>query len=98
MRPRWLIALVLILALALCGSVVAGPKCPQYGDPDIYEGMRPKDESPRARLLEAASLQVVIIDLPYLGRIFVVQQERDNRQLKMPTRFSAVSGKKLIHK
>jgi hypothetical protein len=98
MRARWLIALVLILALALCGSVVAGPKCPQYGDPDIYEGMRPKGETPRARLLEAESLRVVIIDLPYLGRIFVVQQERDNRQFKVSTRFSAVLGKEFIRR
>jgi hypothetical protein len=98
MKPKWLIALALVLVLAFSGSAVAGPKNPNYGDPDIYEGMRPKDETPQFRFLETVSSQVLILNLPYVARIVVVNQERDERQIRVPTRVPAVSGKRRFHK
>ena len=98
MKPKWLIALALVLVLALSGGLTAGPKNPNYGDPDIYEGMRPRDETPQFRLLESVSSQVLILNLPYVARIVVVHQERDESQVRVRTRVPAVSGKRWFRK
>lgn len=51
MTLKWLVALVIVLALALSSSVVAGPhKRPADGDPDIYEGTLARVNSPREQM------------------------------------------------
>jgi hypothetical protein len=41
MRLVWLVALVVVLALVVATTVVAGPTRPWGGDPDIWERSKP---------------------------------------------------------
>ena len=91
MRPKWLVALAVVLAIVICGSVVAGPRRPQdSGDPDIYEGARPRDGSPRERLI-ADQTTIVTIDIPFCRGLIFVRQERTLRLNTSLERVSATS-------
>jgi hypothetical protein len=91
MRPKWLVALAVVLAIVVCGSVVAGPRRPQEsGDPDIYEGARPRDGAPRERLV-ADQTVVITIDIPFCHRLIYVTQERTLRLNTSLDRVSATS-------
>lgn len=91
MRPKWLIALAVVLAIVLCGSVVAGPRRPQdFGDPDIYEGARPRDGAPRERLVTDQTT-VITVDIPFCHKLIFVRQERTLRLNTSLERVSATS-------
>jgi hypothetical protein len=91
MRPKWLIALAVVLAIVLCGSVVAGPRRPrESGDPDIYEGARPRDGAPRERLV-GDQTTVITITVPFYHKLIYVRQERELRLNTSLERVSATS-------
>lgn len=98
MRPKWVIALAVVLAVMLCGSVAAGPKAPKYGgDPDIYEGARPKDKAPREVIAEDPAT-CFTVDLPFGYRLTYSTQERTLRLFTVPGKVSATSGSALFSK
>jgi hypothetical protein len=72
MKPLWVIALAVVLALVWCGGVVAGPKRPQWGDPDIVEGMRVRGTSVSVRIVDSWTVP------PYVG--FNVNYSRLSQQ------------------
>jgi hypothetical protein len=95
-QRKWLILLTLLLAMAWCGSVVAGPKYPSYGDPDIVEGTRPHDGS-SPRLLSGISDEPLVIEIPFLGRVvFGRQVQRDDQLRKKAERLPAACRKDRI--
>jgi hypothetical protein len=89
---RLCILLSLLLALVLCGGVVAGPKYPNYGDPDIVEGMRAKDGPSQTQLCYAPEMQLVV-DIPLLGRVWINWQEQRDQLRKMAERLPAAFKK-----
>jgi hypothetical protein len=56
MKRRWFIALAIVLALASCGSVAAGPKRPVWGDPDIIEGMKARGTPTPVKVVETPGI------------------------------------------
>jgi hypothetical protein len=98
MKPTWVIALAVVLAVLLFGSVTAGPKIPKYGgDPDIYEGARPKDKAPREVIADDPGT-CVTVDLPFGYRLVYTRQERTLRVFTVPGKVSATSGRSLFSK
>ncbi len=92
MKMRLCILLFLLLALAVCGGVVAGPKYPNFGDPDIVEGMRPRDGNSQMQLCCSPETQLVV-DIPLLGRVFINWQEQRDQLRKMAERLPAAFSK-----
>jgi hypothetical protein len=86
MTPRWLIALAVVLALAFCGSALAGPKSPYWGDPDIFEGTRPKGWIPREQIAEDAGPILIVLDVPIYHRYIQVRREQEPRLDPVPMR------------
>lgn len=86
MKPRHLVVFAVILAIVLCGSVVAGPKRPyDSGDPDIYEGARPRDRAPRERLVSDSST-CLIIEIPFCHSLICLRWECTRKPEKIPGR------------
>lgn len=92
MKVRLCILLFLLLALVVCGGVVAGPKYPSFGDPDIVEGMRPRDGGSQIQLCYSPETQLVV-DIPLLGRVFINWQEQRDQLRKMAERLPAAFTK-----
>ena len=91
-KIRLCILLSLLLALMLCGGVVAGPKYPNYGDPDIVEGIRTRDGSSQAQLISSPGTQLVV-DIPLLGRVCINWREQRDQLRKMAERLPAAFKK-----
>jgi hypothetical protein len=83
---------VLLLALVCCGLVMAGPSYPNYGDPDIYEGVR-KNDGGYHRQLGSGDEPDLVIDVPFLGRLVINWQEQGNHLRKMAERLPAALNK-----
>ena len=92
MKIQFCILLLLLLALVLCNGVVAGPKYPNFGDPDIVEGMRPRDGGSQVELCCSPGVQIVV-DIPLLGRVFINWQEQRDQLRKMAERLPAAFKK-----
>ena len=60
MKPMRLIALAVMFALVFCGVVIAGPKQPSYGDPDIVDTSTPKRDARTYQMLESAESPLII--------------------------------------
>jgi hypothetical protein len=84
-KNRLCILVSLLLAIALCGGVVAGPKHPTYGDPDIVEGIRSKDEPSQTEFCSSPET-LMVVDIPLLGRVFINWQEQRDQLRKMAER------------
>jgi hypothetical protein len=80
LKLKWPILLTLLIALMWCGGVVAGPKYPSYGDPDIVEGSRHRDK-PSPRLLSGTPEGPLVIEIPFLGKI-VLERQGQREQLR----------------
>jgi hypothetical protein len=91
-KTRLCILLSLLLALVLCGGVVAGPKYPNYGDPDIVEGIRAKDGASQVELTASPETQLVV-DIPLLGRVCINWREQRDQLRKMAERLPAAFKK-----
>jgi hypothetical protein len=91
-KIRLCILLSLLLALVLCGGVVAGPKYPNYGDPDIVEGMRSRDGPSQMQFCCSPGTRLVV-DIPLLGRVWVNWQEQRDQLRKMAERLPAAFKK-----
>ena len=94
MTPKWLVAFVVVLAVAFCGSALAGPKF--CGDPDIFEGIRSRDPIPREQISGDAGTHLIVVDVPIYHWFIRVQRESDQRLDPVPRRNSAVSSKTRI--
>ena len=94
MTPKRLIAFAVVLTLAFCGSVLAGPKF--WGDPDIFEGIKPKDHTPREQISGDAGPSLIVIDVPIYHRLIQIQRESQQRRDPVPRRISAVTNKTRI--
>ena len=92
LKTRLCILMALLLALVWCGGVEAGPKFPNYGDPDIVEGVRVKDGASQWQLNSPPQMQTVI-DIPLLGRIVISWQEQRYHLRKMAERLPAALKK-----
>lgn len=92
MKIRLCIMLFLLLALVLCSGVAAGPKYPSFGDPDIVEGMRPRDGDSLMQLCCSSGTQLVV-DIPLLGRVFINWEEQRDQLRKMAERLPAALKK-----
>ena len=82
--------IALLLALVWCGGVAAGPKAPNYGDPDIYEGIRTNSGGSQCELTGSPTTQMVF-DVPLLGRVAISWQEQSLNLRKMAERLPAAS-------
>jgi len=91
-KTRLCILVSLLLTLVLCGGVVAGPKYPNFGDPDIVEGIRAKDGPSEVQLTASPGTQLVV-DIPLLGRVWVNWQEQRDQLRKMAERLPAAFKK-----
>jgi hypothetical protein len=98
MTPRWLIAFAVVLALMFCGSALAGPKNPYWGDPEIFEGVRPKDRIIHEKVSGEGGLHLIVVDVPIYRKYIQVRHERTQRLDKVPIlgRNSAASKRILI--
>jgi hypothetical protein len=96
MTPKWLIAFAVVLALVFSGSALAGPKAPYWGDPDIFEGIRPKDQIPREQMSGDTGPDLIVIDVPIYHRFIQVQRERERRLDPVPRRIPAACSKTRI--
>jgi hypothetical protein len=76
----------------MCGSVVAGPKRPVWGDPDIVEGMRANGGPSQMQLWASPDTQLVV-DIPLLGRVWFNWQEQRDQLRKMAERLPAALKK-----
>jgi hypothetical protein len=90
LKLRLCILIALLLALVCCGGVVAGPKHPNYGDPDIYEGVR-TNNGPLLDQLGVPDEPDLVIEIPWLGRIVIKRQEQDYHLRKTAERLPAAS-------
>ena len=87
-KIRLCILLSLLLVLMVCGGAVAGPKYPNYGDPDIVEGIRVKDGSSQT-VLSSTSEMPLVVDVPFFGRVFIDWQVQRDQLRKMAERLPA---------
>jgi hypothetical protein len=90
MKPKVFIVLALLLALMLSGELLAGPRRPQWGDPDIVEGIKTKG-GVRQQQVRFSSPAPIVIDIPFLGRIVLARQDRRETQGKLIQRLPAAS-------
>jgi hypothetical protein len=89
MRPTQAVAFAVILAIVLCGTVAAGPRRPQdAGDPDIYEGTRPRDRAVRERLI-SESPSYLIFEIPFCHSLISVRWGCTQKLKKIPGRMPA---------
>ena len=86
MTPKWLIAFAVVLTLVFCGSTLAGPKPLELGDPDIFEGTRPKDRpvSASEQMAEDAGPVLIILDVPIFHRFIQIRREHERRLDPVP--------------
>jgi hypothetical protein len=89
---RLCILIALLLALVWCGGVAAGPKYPNYGDPDIVEGVRVKGGASQWQLSSPPQTQM-IFDIPLLGRVLISWQKQGYHLRKMEQRLPAALKK-----
>jgi hypothetical protein len=94
MTPRWLIAFVVVLALAFCGSALAGPKSPYWGDPDIFEGTRPKGRTPGEHISGDAGPILILFDVPIIHRFIQIRGEHERKLEPVPIRRIPVASSK----
>ena len=88
LKIRLCILVALLFAFVWCGGVEAGPKFPNYGDPDIVEGVRAKDGASQWQLNSPPQTQMVI-DIPLLGRVAIDWHKQRNDLRKMAERLPA---------
>jgi hypothetical protein len=91
MTPKRLIAFAVVLTLAFCGSVLAGPKF--CGDPDIFEGIRSRDRTPVEHMSGDASPGLIVINVPIYHRSIQIWRENVQRRNPVPRRITAVTSK-----
>jgi hypothetical protein len=92
LKMKLCIVVTLLLVMVCCGCVVAGPKNPTYGDPDIYEGTRGKGNVSQWELHDQMGSDLVI-EIPWLGRIVVKRQGQGYHLRKMAERLPAALNK-----
>jgi hypothetical protein len=88
LKTKLCILIALLLALLLCSGAVAGPKRPNYGDPDIYEGVRPRDGVSQWKFGPMPDIDLVI-DIPLLGRVVIHRHEQGYHLRKVAERLPA---------
>jgi hypothetical protein len=88
LKLKLCIVFTLLLVTVWCGCVVAGPRNPNYGDPDIYEGSRRKDNVTKWES-DAPMVTGFVFDLPWLGKIVVTRQGQGYHLRKMAERLPA---------
>ena len=99
MTPKWLIAFAVVLTLVFCGSTLAGPKPLDHGDPDIFEGTRPKGRIPRERIAEDTGPILIVLDVPIYHRFIQVRREHERRLDPVPKgRIPAASSKTRVRR
>lgn len=97
MKPRLFVVLALLLALGLASSVLAGPRNPRWGDPDIVEGIKTKGKTPREQVSNSPQMTLVL-DIPIVGRIVFLRQEQREMPETVAKRLPAASRTKRIRK
>ncbi len=61
MQARLLVALTVVSLLIFSACALAEPKMPNWGDPDIVEGSRPRLPTPQESSLDAFRVGIIIV-------------------------------------
>ena len=96
LKLKFCILVTLLLVAVWSGCVVAGPKNPNYGDPDIYEGSRSKNNV--SQWESSDPMTGFVIDIPWLGRIEVRRQGQGYHLRKMAERLPAALDKDITER
>lgn len=86
MRAGLAVALVVLLIFSTCA--MAGPKTPNWGDPDIVEGIKPRQSSPEESSYGELGLGINVG--PFIVPVLIVhRQEQPSRCSRLLTESQA---------
>lgn len=80
MQVRLWVALIVAWVLVFSTSAIAGPKIPNWGDPDIVEGIRPDNPTPQDFTFDQVGCSITIN--PFGLRVVVVDRQEHPRKLR----------------
>ncbi len=81
MQVRLWVALIIACLLMLSTSAIAGPKIPNWGDPDIVEGMRPTNPTPEDVTFDEVGATVTIC--PFRLPIMVIEKQEHPKESEL---------------